>query len=117
MSVEYPVFMARTFRITALIFALAAISVHADQKRWWSHVEALANDGMAGRNTGSPEHQKAAAYVAAAYQRAGLQPAGIDGYIQPVKFKTRKIVAAQASLALERDGKTEPLTLRELDNF
>src|SRR5262249_9631114 len=98
-------------RIAALICVLAIFPVHADQKRWWSHVEALANDGMAGRNTGSPEHQKAAAYVATAFQRAGLEPAGVDGYIQLVKFKTRKIVEAQSSLALERDGKTETLTL------
>src|SRR5215475_16049427 len=104
-------------RIAALICVLATLSLHADQKRWWSHVEALANDGMAGRNTGSPEHQKAAAYVAAAFRRAGLQPAGIDGYIQPVKFKTRKIVEAQSSLALERNGKTETLTLGDDANF
>jgi len=109
--------MALRIRIAALVCVLACIPAHADQKRWWSHVEALANDGMAGRNTGSPEHQKAAAYVAAAFQRAGLQPAGIDGYIQPVKFKTRKIVEAQSSLALERDGKTEPLTLGDDANF
>src|SRR5215467_9343453 len=104
-------------RIAALICALATISLHADQKRWWSHVEALANDRMAGRNTGSPEHQQAAAYVATAFQRAGLAPAGVDGYIQPVKFKTRKIVEAQSSLALERNGKTEALTLGDDANF
>jgi Zn-dependent M28 family amino/carboxypeptidase len=104
-------------RLAALLCALAILPAHADQKRWWSHVEALANDGMAGRNTGSPEHQKAAAYVAAAFQRAGLQPAGIDGFIQPVKFKTRKIVETQSSLALERNGKTEPLTLGDDANF
>src|SRR6478609_1680689 len=109
--------MTFRLRIAALICALAILPVRANQERWWSHVEALANDGMAGRNTGSPEHQKAAAYVAAAFQRAGLQPAGIDGYIQPVKFKTRKIVEAQSSLALVRNGNTEPLMLGEDANF
>src|SRR4029079_14149347 len=109
--------MSHRVRMTALLFALAAVSLHADQKRWWSHVEALANDAMAGRNTGSPEHQRAAAYVAAALQRAGLDPAGTERYLQPVKFKTRKIVEAQSRLALVRNGTTEPLMLGEDANF
>src|SRR5215475_9445006 len=104
-------------RIAALICVLAIFPLHADQKRWWSHVEALANDGMAGRHTGSPEHQRAAAYVAAAFQRAGLEPVGTDGFMQPVKFKTRKIVERQSSLALVRNGQKEPLTLGEDANF
>src|SRR6476646_2527362 len=98
--------MSHRVRITALLFALAAVSLHADQQRWWSHVEALANDAMAGRHTGSPEHQRAAAYVAAAFQRAGLDPAVTAGYLQPVTFKTRRIVEAQSSLALVRNGTT-----------
>jgi Zn-dependent M28 family amino/carboxypeptidase len=109
--------MQHRVRIATIVWVLATLTLHGDQKRWWSHVEALANDDMAGRNTGSPEHQRAAAYVAAAFQRAGLEPAGIDGYIQPVKFKTRKIVEAQSSLALERNGRTEPLTLGDDANF
>src|SRR5262245_50168143 len=114
----YPSRMFYKGRITALILTLLTISVHADQKRWWAHVEALANDGMAGRNTGSPEHQRAAEYVSAAFQRAGLDPAGTGrSYIQPVAFKTRKIVEAQSSLALVRDGKTESLTLGDDANF
>src|SRR5580658_7414551 len=61
-----------------------------DGKRWWSYVEALANDQMRGRLTGSPEHRKAAEYVAQQFQKAGLKPAGSnpsdkDGFLQPVK--------------------------------
>src|SRR5204862_4976443 len=41
------------------------------------------------------------------------EPAGVGGYVQPVNFKTRRIVEAQSSLALVRDGKTEPLVLGE----
>ena len=81
--------------------------------RWWSHVEALANDGMEGRNTGSPGHKRAADYIAAQFKKAGLEPAGVGGYIQPVAFKTRRIIEAQSSLALVRDGKAEGLTLGE----
>src|SRR5579872_7432795 len=99
----------RRLGILAIIVAAIAggIALHADDKRWWSYVEALANDGMEGRDTGSAAHKRAAEYVASQFEKAGLEPAGTDGFIQPVGFKTRKIVEAQSSLTLIRDGKNE----------
>ncbi len=44
---------------------------------------------------------------------AGLQPAGVDGFYQPVKFESRQLVENESSAALVRDGKPEPLTLGE----
>src|SRR5262245_4150047 len=85
--------------------------------KWWSHVAALANDGMEGRNTGSAAHKRAAEYVAEQFRKAGLEAAGISGYIQPVNFKTRRIIETQSSLALIKDGNTEPLTLGEDANI
>ena len=106
--------MRRMLTIAAMAMLAGTIVLHADDKtaaRWFSHVEALANDGMEGRNTGSPAHKRAAEYVAAQFKKAGLEPAGVNGYIQPVGFKTRKIVEAESSLALVRDGQTVPLRL------
>src|SRR6185295_14650041 len=54
---------------------------------------------------------------AAQFQKAGLEPAGTGGFIQPVKFKTRRVVEAQSSVALVKDGKTEPFTLGEVANI
>jgi Zn-dependent M28 family amino/carboxypeptidase len=85
--------------------------------RWWAHVEALANDGMEGRNTGSPAHKRAADYVAAQFKQSGLEPAGTAGYIQPVAFKTRRIVEVKSSLALVRHGQSESLPLGEDANI
>src|SRR6266700_259704 len=102
--------------LSALLAALLAAPFAAtvpDGKRWWSYVEALANDDMKGRNTGSPEHLKAAQYVAAEFARSGLKPAGVEGFIQPVKFKSRKLVESGCSLELIRGGKAEPLALGE----
>ena len=79
--------------------------------RWFAHVEALANDGMRGRETGSPEHRKAADYVAAQFKAAGLEPAGTDGFLQAVAFTSRRIVEARSSLALVAGGKTLPVAL------
>ena len=97
-------------------FALPLIG-HADGPRWWSHVEALANDGMEGRNTGSAGHQRAADYVAAQFRKAGLEPAGTNGYFQPVAFKTRRIIESSSSLALVRGGNTDRLTLGQDANI
>ena len=105
-------------RWAAVLLALAAFAGEAPEEgqRWWSHILFLADDKLEGRNTGSEGYRKAAAYVAGEFERAGLQPAGTDGYFQPVKFKSREIVEQDSSLALVRDGKAEPLTLGE-DGF
>jgi Zn-dependent M28 family amino/carboxypeptidase len=99
--------------VTALACAASLTAADADGKRWWSSVETLANDRMQGRQTGSPEHRKAAEYVASQFEQAGLKPAGVDGYLQPVTFDARKIVEAQSSLDLVRGGRAERLTLGE----
>ncbi|HJZ77635.1 MAG TPA: hypothetical protein VKE51_38160, partial [Vicinamibacterales bacterium] len=86
--------------------------------RWWSHVEALANDGMEGRNTGSAGHRRAAEYVAAQFQKSGLEPAGAGGgFIQPVEFNTRRIDEARSSLALVTAGAEARLTLGDDANI
>jgi Zn-dependent M28 family amino/carboxypeptidase len=86
-------------------------SVAPDGARWWSHVAALADDKLEGRDTGSAGHRKAAEYVAGEFARAGLQPAGTVGYLQPVKFRSKEIDEAHSSLALVGKGGEAPLTL------
>jgi hypothetical protein len=97
--------------ILLTILSLQAQQPQISRSAWWTRVEALANDGMEGRNTGSAAHKRAAEYVAAEFRKAGLDPAGIGGYVQPVAFKTRRIVESQSSLTLERDGRAESLVL------
>jgi Zn-dependent M28 family amino/carboxypeptidase len=82
-----------------------------DGKTWWDHVKVLADDNMEGRDTGSPGLRKAEAYVVDQLKKSGVQPAGKDGYYQPVKFESRQIIEKDSSAALIRDGKVEPLTL------
>src|SRR5947209_14907282 len=97
----------------ALLLA-AALLLHAEPgDRWWQHVRYLADDKLEGRLTGSEGHRQAANYVAAQFEKLGLKPAGTSAYIQPVKFHTRRIVEKDSSLALVRDGRTEPLVLGE----
>src|ERR1035438_826507 len=49
-------------------------------------VSFLASDALQGRGTPSPGLDIAAEYVAAQFRRAGLEPAGDDGYFQTAPF-------------------------------
>lgn len=97
--------------VIALLIAAAAVWAAGDSagRRWWSYVEALAGDSMQGRETGSAAHRNAAAYVAAQFERDGLKAAGTEGFLQPVVFHGRKLVEAESSLELVRNGKAERL--------
>ena len=84
----------------------------SDGARWWSHVEALAGDDLEGRDTGSAGHRKAAEYVAREFARAGLQPAGTEGFFQPVKFRSKEIDEANTRVELVgEDGRAELFAL------
>jgi Zn-dependent M28 family amino/carboxypeptidase len=90
--------------------AAACVLIAAEPgERWWGHVTYLADDKLEGRLTGSPGHKLAAQYVAGQFEKAGLQPAGTNAYIQPVKFNVRRIDESRSSLALVRGGAVEPL--------
>src|ERR1700745_84411 len=84
---------------------------HFDGQSWWDHVKVLADDNMEGRETGSEGLRKAETYVVDQLKKSGVQPAGQDGYYQPVKLISREIVEKDSSATLIRDGKPVPLTL------
>ncbi len=91
--------------------APAATASNFDGKSWWDYVKVLAADDMEGRETGSEGLRKAAAYIVDQLKSDGLQPAGSNGFYQPVKLISRQIDESGSSLALVRNGKDEPLVL------
>jgi Zn-dependent M28 family amino/carboxypeptidase len=103
--------------ISAALLVLAATTVaqtaakHFSGDAWWEHVQFLADDNLEGRETGSEGLRKAQAYVVDQFKKAGLEPAGTDGFYQPVKFVSREIVESESSAALISGGKAEPLVL------
>jgi Zn-dependent M28 family amino/carboxypeptidase len=116
--------ISRTVRITLLAIAgVAGLGAgvlaqqpapnHFDGKTWWGYVKVLADDKMQGRETGSAELREAEAFVVEQLKKSGLEPAGSDGFYQPVKLKSKQIVEKDSSAALVRDGKAEPLVLGE----
>ena len=101
------------FLFVVLIYAQPALETHFDGKSWWGHVKVLAADDMEGRETGSPGLRKAEAYVVEQLKQAGVQPAGTNGFYQPIKFVCRQIVEKDSSASLVRNRGTEQLTLGE----
>jgi hypothetical protein len=86
-------------------------------RRWWSHVQVLADDRMEGRETGSPGFAKAGEYVAEQFRAAGLQPAGTQGFLQPMDFQVNQLDPTHNSLELVRDGHVHAVDLTKDASF
>jgi hypothetical protein len=94
---------------------VAATEPNDATRRWWRYVTALANDNMEGRDTGSPAYQRAARYVAAEFERIGIQPAGEHGYFQSVPMRRVQLNTANSKVAIERQtGGRKLAWLREI---
>jgi hypothetical protein len=71
--------------VLAIITASAASAVEVGRLR--GHLEFLASEALEGRLTGTPEEQRATAYVAQQFENIGLKPAGENGtYFQGFDF-------------------------------
>ena len=80
----------------------------SDTSAWWHTTEALSNDGMEGRDTGSPAYERAAEYVASRFKAAGLAPAGEGGsYFQSVPMHEISVVPEGTSFRLRGAGGAE----------
>src|SRR5207245_7251122 len=86
---------------------------HFDGHSWWSHVKFLADDSLEGRDTGSEGLQKAQAYAVEQLQKANLQPAGSNGFYQPVHFNQYQVDEAKSSLALVAGGQSKSLSFAD----
>jgi hypothetical protein len=112
-----PKLIARHMLLASVAFIAGPATARAQADDWWRHITVLAHDSMRGRESGSPEHKKAATYVADQFRRAGLAPAGTNGYLQPVRFVSRTIDESKSSLVIIRDGRETPLVLGEDASF
>jgi len=83
----------------------------AAAKSWWSHVQYLASDALAGRETGSHGYVLAAQYVEQQFKQAGLQPAGTAGFLQNVSFHVTAPDPAHSSWELVSDHGTIPVAV------
>jgi Zn-dependent M28 family amino/carboxypeptidase len=84
---------------------------HFNGQTWWDRVKFLADDKLEGRDTGSPGEHAAQEYAIQQLKAAGVEPAGVNGFYQPIKFVSRKIIEGESSLTLIKGGKPESLAL------
>src|SRR5439155_6429358 len=68
----------RGLLLPLVVFAAVAVgaTITIDSRAYLDEVKYLASPELRGRLTGSPELEKAAAYLRAKYESFGLQPAG-----------------------------------------
>src|SRR5579863_732379 len=100
---------------TSAVAALAADAPdwEALGKRWWGHVQFLADDALEGRDVGSQGFAKAADYVTEQFKKVGLEPAGASGYAQPVAFNVSKVDEEASSLELLQGTTAESVEFGE----
>lgn len=82
---------------------------NAATRRWWTHIESLASDGMRGRDTGSPEHRRAQEYVVRHFEKNGVKPAGEQGFFQSVPLRSYRLLSDRSSATITRDGQARSL--------
>src|ERR1700757_3905448 len=113
--------MMRNIGLAIVFLACAAISPaqqndsasHFDGNSWWAHVKFLADDSLEGRNTGSEGLKKAEAYAVEQLQKAGLEPAGTNGFYQPLPLTQFQVDESKSSRAPVPQGKAEPLSFAD----
>ncbi|MDP5137227.1 M28 family metallopeptidase [Rheinheimera baltica] len=113
--------MKHRFLVAALAFAavtgcagnaphIAETGSTANAQAIEAHMQFLASDALAGRETASKEHEIASLYIASQLQALGLEPAGEHGsYFQRVPMRKARLAQDSAKFVLHVDGKSTAL--------
>jgi len=99
--------------IAATASAQQQADSHFDGDSWWAHVKFLADDSLEGRDTGSEGLQKAEAYAVEQLKKAGLEPAGTDGFYQAVKLRQYQVDEKKSFIALISKGESKRLSFTD----
>lgn len=108
-------------KVSLLLLIVFACTAHAaehfDGKSWWATVKEISDDKYEGRDTGSKGEHAAQEYIVGKLKALGVEPAGSEGFFQPVKLRSLQIDEAHSQLSLVRDGKAQKLALGEQAYF
>ena len=102
--------------LAALAFAAAAARHNGeefDAHRYLAHIKFLASETMLGRATGSPELEKAAAYIAKQFKSDGLQPLDGKSYLQAFPVTTNAKLGTANRFEYSEGGKTTKLKFED----
>lgn len=96
--------MARPFIrtiIPAVLVLAGSVAVQAQTiPGLRAHLNFLADDLLEGREAGTEGYLLAARYVESQYRQIGLEPAGTDGYLQPIEFRRYQLVPDSGSIVI-----------------
>jgi Peptidase family M28/PDZ domain/PA domain len=106
MKRRLPVFLA------ALAAAAWAQAPSIDPDAYLAHVRYLASDELKGRATGSPELEKAAAYIQSQFKSFGLKPVDGKSYEQAFSANIGARLGTNNQLVAEEAGRNVPMKLR-----
>src|SRR5882724_3546707 len=84
-----------------------------DPQHYLAHVKFLASDVLRGRATGTPELEKAAAYIAKQFKASGLQPLDGKGYLQAFPVTTNAKLGTNNRFEYTENGKATTLKYEE----
>ncbi len=84
-----------------------------DAQRYLAHVKFLASEAMRGRATGSPELEKAAAYIVKQFKSDGLQPGDGKSYLQAFPVTTSAKLGPANHFEFTAGGKTTRLKFED----
>lgn len=96
-----------------LLIALFLLAAPGNGGEFLKHLRYLSSDELKGRGNNSPQLQKAAEYIAAQFEKYGLQPAGSEGYFQTFEVTTGHDLGSQNAVRMERSGPIVELKLGE----
>lgn len=86
----------RTFILIIYSLCYVLSSAQVSDKNLKKHISYLASDKMKGRQTGSPEIEKAAQYIEREFKKYGLKPKGEKGFRQRFEAKVRRVKIADS---------------------
>ncbi|MDX2151090.1 MAG: M28 family peptidase [Bryobacteraceae bacterium] len=99
--------------LALVLSAAAASTAGSDPGRYLEHVKFLSSEKLAGRGTGTPGLEKAAAYVARQFKELGVQPAGVNGYYQPFPVTTNAKLGPKNRLEAKENGDRREFKFKE----
>ena len=99
-------------RQAGLFFAAFTLTAATsfDPERYLAHIKFLASPELKGRPTGSPELEKAAAYIAEQFRADGLSPPpGTTGFLQPFEVTTSAQLGRSNRFEFSLNGESQSL--------
>jgi hypothetical protein len=97
--------------VTLLVGVTAGAAPQLETDRLLEHVRFLSSDELRGRGNGSPELQRAAAYIEAQFASTGLQPGWKGAWMQPFELVAGLAVGPENWVTIEAGGTTVHLQL------